>query len=149
MTAPRPVDTEPEAAACFALMRQLRPNLATAAEFVARWQRQRTQGYRLLALWQDVRPVALAGYRIQENLVHGRHLYVDDLVTDVPARGAGHGHRLMRALIETAGAEACAKLVLDTPLANSLGQRFYFREGLLATALRCTMPLPDHLPESR
>ena len=36
MTAPRPVDSEPEAAACFALMRQLRPNLATAAEFVAR-----------------------------------------------------------------------------------------------------------------
>lgn len=30
----------------------------------------------------------------------------------------------------------CARLVLDTPLSNSLGHRFYFRCGLLATVLR-------------
>jgi hypothetical protein len=30
----------------------------------------------------------------------------------------------------------CARLVLDTALTNVLGQRFYFREGLLPGALR-------------
>ena len=35
----------------------------------------------------------------------------------------------------------CSKLVLDTPLSNSLGQRFYFRNGLLATSLRFNMTI--------
>ena len=140
------VETDAEAAACFALMHQLRPHLASAAEFVAGWRAQRADGYRLLARMQSGRPVALAGFRIQRNLVHGRHLYVDDLVTDAPARRAGHGEALMRDLVAAGRAAGCGKLVLDTPLANSLGQRFYFRQGLLATALRFTMPLAPPEP---
>ena len=31
---------------------------------------------------------------------------------------------------------ACARLVLDTGLANSLAQRFYFRQGMLTSAIR-------------
>jgi ribosomal protein S18 acetylase RimI-like enzyme len=73
---------------------------------------------------------------VQENLVHGRFLYVDDLVTDEALRGSGHGALLLAHLQQEARALGCGKLVLDTPLSNSLGQRFYFRNGLLATALR-------------
>jgi hypothetical protein len=31
--------------------------------------------------------------------------------------------------------------VLDSGLANALGHRFYYRHGLLATALRFNLPL--------
>jgi hypothetical protein len=31
--------------------------------------------------------------------------------------------------------------VLDTPLTNSLGHRFYFRNGMLATSLRFNMAI--------
>lgn len=137
----RPVDTEAEAAACYAVMRQLRPHLATPQEFVARWRRQGAAGYRLLAIWQDGAPVALAGYRVLDNLVHGPHLYVDDLVTDAGRRSTGCGHALMERLKAEGRARGCAKLVLDTPLANTLGHRFYYREGLLASALRFNIPL--------
>jgi GNAT superfamily N-acetyltransferase len=122
-------------------MRQLRPHLASEAEFVERWRRQTSEGYRLLAVWDGAHPVALAGVRVQENLIHGRFFYVDDLVTDDAQRSAGHGRRLMDRLKDEARALGCAKLVLDTALANSLGQRFYFREGLLARALRFSVDL--------
>jgi GNAT superfamily N-acetyltransferase len=135
------VDAESEAAACYALMRQLRPHLASEQEFIARWRRQSESGYRLLAIWDGRRPVALAGYRVMENLVHGRFFYVDDLVTDEALRGSGHGHALMERLKAEARTLGCAKLVLDTPLINTLGHRFYYREGLLATALRFNIPL--------
>ena len=134
-------DEETDVARCFDLMHQLRPHLASVQEFVARWRRQKEAGYRLLALWSDDRPVALAGFRVQDNMIHGPHFYVDDLVTDEHARGQGHGAMLMDRLKLEARALGCSMLVLDTPLTNSLGQRFYFRQGLLATALRFTTSL--------
>ena len=137
----RSVSDEADVRSCFRLMRQLRPHLASEAEFLDRWQRQAAQGYRLAGLFDGSEAVALAGYRVQENLVHGRFLYVDDLVTDAPLRGSGYGERLMAYLRDQASALGCAKLVLDTPLSNSLGHRFYFRCGLLASALRFNVPV--------
>lgn len=130
-----------EIASCFALMRQLRPHLATAEEFAVRWVRQHEQGYRLVALWGEARPLALAGYRVTENLIHGRFLYVDDLVVEADRRGDGFGARLIAWLTSEARRSGCAKLVLDTGLDNALAHRFYFRQGLLAKALRFNLLL--------
>jgi ribosomal protein S18 acetylase RimI-like enzyme len=132
----RYVDDPEDAAACYALMLELRPHLASREEFLERWRRQVAVGYRLLALWQGAKPVALAGFRVQDNLVHGPHFYVDDLVTEAASRSAGYGELLMDRLKAEGRALGCAKLVLDTPLTNTLGHRFYYRQGLLATALR-------------
>ncbi|MES2414961.1 MAG: GNAT family N-acetyltransferase [Pseudomonadota bacterium] len=129
-------ESEADARRCFALMKQLRPHLATEDEFVARWKRQVADGYHLMILTSGDQPVALAGYRIQENLVYGRFLYVDDLVSENAARSSGYGSQLMESLKAQTRRQGCEKLVLDTALTNSLGQRFYFRNGLLATALR-------------
>jgi len=127
---------EADIVACFVLMRMLRPHLSSEAEFIERWHRQSEQGYSLLAFWRDQRPVALAGFRVQENLVHGRFLYVDDLVTDESERRNGHGARLLDRLKAEGRARGCRKLVLDTALDNTLAHRFYYRQGLLAASLR-------------
>ncbi len=47
----------------------------------------------------------------------------------------------MNHLREEARALRCAKLLLDSAMSNSLGHRFYFRTGLLASALRFTLPI--------
>jgi len=137
MTAPHIVhlgnDQDYEAA--FDLMHELRPHLSDAASFAAQVRRQARQGYRLLAIQQDGQIKALAGYRIQENTLYGRFLYVDDLVTAADARSQGIGAQLINALREEARQQACAQLVLDTGLANALAQRFYFRQGLLAAGM--------------
>ena len=142
MTAPRIVAVgEAELGACYELMRQLRPHLKSQEDFIARWRRQSADGYRIVALWAERGPVALAGYRIAENLVHGKVLYVDDLVADHTARSRGHGAQLLNRLKEDGRALGCNKLVLDTGLDNFLAHRFYFRQGLLAQALRFNVPL--------
>ena len=127
---------EAEIAACYSLMRLLRPHLTSEAEFIERWQRQSEQGYAIVALWRAQRPVALTGFRVQENLVHGRFLYVDDLVTDENERRHGHGALLLNRLKAEGRALGCRKLVLDTALENTLAHRFYYRQGLLAMSLR-------------
>jgi len=96
---------------------------------------QRREGYRMLAAWRHDAPCGFAGYRLQRNLIHGRFLYVDDLVTTQDERGGGVGSALLGALKALAREAGCTRLTLDTGLDNALAQRFYFRNDLLARGL--------------
>lgn len=136
-----PVDNEQDCHACFDVMRELRPHLTDAVTFAAQVRRQAGQGYRLLAAWQGEQVKGLAGYRLQENLLYGRFLYVDDLVATSDARRHGVGGKLIDALREEARRQDCAHFVLDTGLGNALGQRFYFRQGLLARGMHFSQSL--------
>src|SRR5690606_38861758 len=122
------IDSDQDYQACFDVMRELRPHLTDAATFAAQSRRQAEQGYRLLAVWQGEQAKGLAGYRIQENLLYGRFLYVDDLVAASDMRRHGLGGKLIDALRDEAQRQGCAHFVLDTALGNALGQRFYFRQ---------------------
>jgi ribosomal protein S18 acetylase RimI-like enzyme len=137
----RHVETPEQLRACYAVMRELRPHLRDEAEFASRVARMRGDGYRLLAGWSEGAPVALAGYRQQENLIYGAFVYVDDLVVKDGHRGGNWGARLLREVGRIARRAGCGRLVLDTALGNALAQRFYFREGLLTGAMRFSKDL--------
>jgi len=134
-------ETDAALAACFAVMQQLRPKLADRASFVAQVRRQAAQGYRVLALWAGERPVACAGYRVTENLIRGRFMYVDDLVTDAAERSRRHGDRLFDELVAEARRQQCRSLVLDSGIDNGAAHRFYFRRRMTVTALHFALPL--------
>ncbi len=116
-------------------MQLLRPHLNDAQELVARWRRQQEQAYNLLIAWEEDRPVALAGFHYQENLLHGPHMYVDDLVASDGVRRNGYGSLLLDHLKADARARGLRMLVLDAAIGNVLGHRFYFRNGFLARGL--------------
>ena len=137
----RHAGTDAEIAACFPVMRELRPNLTSPDELVTRVHRQAKAGYRILAAWHDSEVTGLAGYRPQENLIRGPFCYVDDLVVREDMRGNGLGARLLTEVGDEARARGLPHLVLDTDLSNALGQRFYFRFGMLPAALRFAMRL--------
>jgi GNAT superfamily N-acetyltransferase len=137
----RHAETDAEIAACFPVMRMLRPHLATAEELCTRVRRQSEAGYRILAAWRGDEAVGLAGYRPQENLIRGPFCYVDDLVVRDDMRGSGLGARLLAEVGTEARARGMPWLVLDTAVDNALGQRFYFRFGMLPAALRFAMRL--------
>jgi ribosomal protein S18 acetylase RimI-like enzyme len=131
----RHIDNDQDCIACYAVMRVLRPHLDGQKTFVAQFRRQSQQGYRLLAAWLGQQVVALAGYRLQENMMYGRFAYIDDLVVAPGTRSQGLGQQMIEAVREEAKRQRCDNLVLDTALANALAQRFYFRQGLLARGL--------------
>lgn len=134
------IDSDDGYRASFGVMRELRPHLPDAESFAAQARRQGEQAYRLLAAWQDGAVKALAGYRIVENLMNGRFLYVDDLVTTADSRRHGLGARLIDALRDEARRQGCENFVLDTGLHMPLAQRFYYRQGLLATGMQFVQP---------
>lgn len=125
----RIAETPAEIEQCFPVMAQLRPHLERE-EFIARVQRQMADSYRLAYLSAGSSVIAVAGYRITENLAWGRFLYVDDLVTDQAARSRGHGKALLAWLTRHARQNGCAQLHLDSGAQRKDAHRFYLREGM-------------------
>ncbi len=132
---------EEELRGALAVMRELRPHLIDEDAFVRQIGRQRQQGYHLLAACRDGRPAALAGYRVTENLLYGKFVYVDDLVVTEAQQRHGLGGRLLHEVRQVAQAAGCRHFVLDTGLHMAHAQRFYFRQGLLARAMHFVEPL--------
>ena len=114
---------------CFPVMLQLRSQLGEG-EFLERVRRQMATGYELalLEFGNDVK--AVAGFRIHENLFRGRHMYIDDLVTDTTQRSAGFGGELLDWLARHATEQGCANLDLDSGVQRFEAHRFYFRHGM-------------------
>jgi GNAT superfamily N-acetyltransferase len=126
-------ETDEEIRACFPVMAELRPQVPPEA-FLERVRAQGRQGYRLAFLADGGAPVAVAGFRVLENLAWGRFLYVDDLVTLASSRSRGYGAALLAWLRETARREGCGELHLDSGTQRRDAHRFYEREGLVLSA---------------
>ena len=121
--------TDTEIAACYPVMRELRPHIAED-QFLSRVRRQEKAGYRLAFMEEPDGLVAVAGFRVGENLAWGRFLYVDDLVTLPAFRSKGHGARLLSWLKEHAAKEGCRQIHLESGIQRKGAHRFYEREGM-------------------
>lgn len=116
--------------ACYPIMRELRPHVPRE-DFLLRIRAQEAMGYRLACVDIDAAGfVALAGFRLSENLAWGRFLYVDDLVTRSEYRSKGYGTMLLSWLKDYAAHERCMQLHLDSGIQRKDAHRFYEREGL-------------------
>ena len=98
----------------FPLMSVLRERIRPET-FLAEVRRQQGQGYELVGAFEDGTLVALAGIRRAHTLSRGEHMFVDDLVTDEPARGKGHAAALLRWVAARAAAEGIQRLVPRQP----------------------------------
>lgn len=114
---------------------ELRPGLGTPEALVRQVdERQRAAGYRLVAAFDagSEEALAVAGFRINEYLAWGRHMYVDDLVTAAEHRGRGLADRLFAWLEKEARRSGCTQFHLDSGVGEDRedAHRFYFRHGL-------------------
>jgi GNAT superfamily N-acetyltransferase len=129
----RLAESDEEISSCFRVVEQLRPHLLQET-FVDKIRRQQTQGYRLAFLTEDDRVLAVAGFRVVENLVGGRILYVDDLVTDSASRSFGRGRTLFGWLVEQARVEGCRFLELDSGVQRFDAHRFYLSKRMMISS---------------
>lgn len=124
-------------AAVYPLIAQLRPHLREA-EFLERVGRARAvAGYALYAAAAapDSAVLGVAGVRRVCDLLHGPHLYVDDLVVDAAARSRGVGARLLAHVEAVAAGSGALGVRLSTGIGHRAARRFYAREGWRALAV--------------
>ena len=125
----RELRTPAERETALALLRELRVGLSSDDFRAMLDSAGPADGYTLLGALSGGRPVAVMGYRVLHDLVHGRHLYVDDLVVTASERGAGVGALLLREAEAIGRRLQCRGLRLCTGFENEGGRRFYEREG--------------------
>ena len=127
-------ESDADILACFPVVRQLR-ELGDEDSFLSRVRSQQQSGYRIAFVSESGHPVAVAGFRITENLAWGLHLYVDDLVTLPEIRSKGYGAAMLRWLSDFARSKGCGQLHLDSGTQRIDAHRFYRREGLEVSSL--------------
>jgi GNAT superfamily N-acetyltransferase len=129
------------------LHRELRPQLPP--DYTGAMQRVFRNGGRLIVAAQGDAAVGLAVWRLLENTMFGRFLYLDDLVTDTALRSRGVGKALLARCEAVAVELGCQEFVLDSGVQRAQTHRFYFREGLVVRAFsfgKTLQPAPGTLP---
>jgi len=126
-------ESDAQIASCFCVMRELRPHIVEAT-FVPTIREQQKSGYVLAYLREDDRTLSVAGFRLIENLVSGRMLYVDDLVTLDGNRSEGYGKVMFEWLVQRARDEGCGYLELDSGVQRFQAHRFYLTNRMVISA---------------
>ncbi|HDN27991.1 MAG TPA: GNAT family N-acetyltransferase [Thioploca sp.] len=121
--------TDEEIERCFPVMVQLRPHVKPS-NFLPTVKSQMQNGYRLAFVESEGKILSVAGFRVGCNLAWGKHLYVDDLISDEYHRSMGAGKKLFGWLIEYAQAQSCQQLHLDSGIQRFQAHKFYLREGM-------------------
>ncbi|MEW6058318.1 MAG: GNAT family N-acetyltransferase [Bdellovibrionota bacterium] len=113
----------------FPVMKELRPHL-TFQRYIELIERAaQNDGYEIIAAFDREKCVGAMGFRILFDFVHGKHMYIDDLVVTESHRSKKIGAKLLRHAEDTAREMKCEALRLCTGVENEAGKRFYDREG--------------------
>jgi GNAT superfamily N-acetyltransferase len=125
--------TPEDIARSFPVMRELRPALPSAEDFIARVEQQMREGFKLAFCEREAEVVAVAGFRVHHMLSSGLTLYVDDLVTSASHRSQGIGKAMLDWLIAYARERGCETFSLDSGTHRKDAHAFYLRERLRIT----------------
>lgn len=128
-----------ETSVAFAALSVLRPMLTDINRFVEQVNNlQRTQGYRLIGIFEEGKnnAVAVCGFREETNLVSGRHIHIDDVVTIPQSRGKGYAARLLQEVKRIAAEEGIQQIHIDSNVGSERApaHRLYFDNGFEISA---------------
>ncbi|MCM3537923.1 GNAT family N-acetyltransferase [Priestia endophytica] len=133
--------SDSEILSTFSTFKQLRPHL-TEDKFIRKIRRlQDNYGFNLVAVIENDKVNAAAGYRITESLAWGNYFYVDDLITDEKSRRKGYAKVLWDWLISQAKENDCEQFHLDSGVHRHDAHRFYLKGGLDITCHHFQMSL--------
>jgi ribosomal protein S18 acetylase RimI-like enzyme len=128
----------------FNVIKELRPHLELADFKHLVTLAHAADGYRLVVADYKGEVRGVMGYRILHDLVHGSHLYIDDLVTAAKHRDQGVGAQLLKFAEAEARRLGFTNLRLCTGIENEEAQRFYKREGWEARSFAFKKKVPSH-----
>lgn len=121
--------TQSELEQAYPVMKELRPHITLQNFLDIYHQSHKTTGYEIAALKVDGQIQAIMGYRILFDYVHGKHCYIDDLVSSEQYRSKGFGAELLKYAEQFSKEQGCTGLRLCTGIENERGKKFYEKNG--------------------
>ena len=107
---------------------QLRPQYDQDG-LIAQIRKQQAAGYQVAYVEQAGAVLCVAGFVVGEKLAWGKHIYIDDLVTDGEHRSRGAGRAMLDWLKAFAREQGCEQMHLDSGVQRFPAHKFYLREG--------------------
>lgn len=132
----------------FPLVHKNNPKISKAL-FTKRLKEMIPFGYHALAAFDGTKMVGISGFWLRSRFWCGRQLDIDNFFVDPAYRGAGIGSMMVEWLEKRALKEKCELMVLDTYADYFLAQRFYYREGFVATGYHFTKVPGTNAPFDR
>ncbi|NMP16321.1 GNAT family N-acetyltransferase [Thalassotalea sp. Y01] len=118
--------SDDELAAVADVLLQLRPQY-TQASIIAQIQKQRLSGYQIAYVLANQQVLCVAGFVVGEKLAWGKHVYIDDLVTNEQQRSTGVGKFIIDWFKAYCIEHNCQQLHLDSGIQKFPAHRFYLR----------------------
>ena len=108
----------------FPVIKQLRTNLSKET-YLRLIEDMKKEGYKLFAFYKYDEIVSVIGVIKLTNLYYGKHIWVNDLVTDVKHRSKGYGEILIAFINKWAKENGCEIVALSSGLQRLEAHRFY------------------------
>lgn len=109
----------------FLIMNQLRTHLDEKTYLDLVTEAKERDMYRLFALYDQGKIVAVTGFKPMITLYYGRFVWVCDLVTDKNKRSNGYGERLLSYVHKWAKENSYENVALSSGLQRADAHRFY------------------------
>lgn len=109
----------------YKLIRELRPHLEEETFLSLSREARIRDDYKLVGMFANDECIALIGYRVLYDFVHGKHLYIDDLLVTEKRRSEGLGKKLLTFAETEARRIDCKILRICTGVENKRGMSFY------------------------
>ena len=87
------------------------------------------EGFTIIYIEEDNKPVAFAGFRRMQTLYAGKTIYIDDLSTLPDYRKNGYGKKLLNYIIDLARKENLDAIHLDSGHTRFDAHRLYLNMG--------------------
>ena len=109
------------------ILLQLRPQFDLSS-LISQIKEQQKGGYQIAYVKSENKVLCVAGFVVGKKLAWGKHIYIDDLVTDEEHRSTGAGSFLISWFKDYAKEIGCKQIHLDSRIQNFPAHRFYLRE---------------------
>jgi len=136
----RLAETQEDRLRCMPAILALRPHLSEQAALKLLEQIETERGHLLMVEAGGMVP-AIAVFRVNHYLLHGKDLYVDDLSTLAASRRKGYGSALLDWIRNYAVQQGCNTLRLDSGYDRHEAHRLYLQFGFQMAAHHFSMQL--------
>jgi len=123
------IATEDELKYCYKIMHQVREDLSEK-DLLKIISEQIKNGYKLAYVLKNDQVICVAGFSILQKLSLGKHLYIDDFVTDKSVKSTDAGKALLDFLKIYAKQQNCKSIELDSLVQRYDAHKFYLSQDM-------------------
>lgn len=123
------IATEEEIKYCYEMMHQIREDL-TERDFLSAISEQLKNGYKIVYVIQDEEIICIAGFTIGDKLSWGKHLFIEDFVTNKSIKSIEAAKALLDFIKIYAKQQKCNSIHLDSSIQKEEAHKFYLSQEM-------------------